>query len=108
MAGLKAQIDGIVSVSPGSPEIEFEGSWHSWGQLGDARRELAALLASAGLARDTRVAVVLRNRPEFVAAILELVAAEHCLVTLNPIFSDERLAADVQAVAAPAIVANRR
>jgi long-chain acyl-CoA synthetase len=108
MAGLRAQIDGILSVSPESPAIEFEGRWLSFAQLAAGRRELAALLEQAGLGAESRVAVVLRNRPEFVAAMLELIASQRCLVTLNSIFADDRIAGDIDAVAAPALVANPR
>src|SRR5688572_1435954 len=108
MARLREQIDGVLSGEPGSPMLAFEGRWHSRAQLADGRRERVELLEQAGLGSETRVAVVLRNRPEFVAAMLELIASERCLVTLNSIFADGRLAGDIDAVAARALIANPR
>jgi acyl-CoA synthetase (AMP-forming)/AMP-acid ligase II len=108
MTGLRAQIDGILSVSPESPAIEFEGRWISFAQLASGRRALDSILAQAGLGADARVAVALRNRPEFVVSILELIASGRCLVTLNPLFADERIAADIESVASPAVVASPR
>jgi len=108
VATLKSQLEGLVALSPDSPEIEFEGRWHTWGQLASGIRQLGALLDAAGLGADARVGVVMRNRPEMVASIMGLMAAERCLVTLNPLFPDDRLVGDIVNTEAPAIVATRR
>jgi len=106
MTTLRERIDGILSIAPDAEAVEFNRHWHTWGELHRAMRGLDKLLGDAGLGADARVGVVLRNRPENIASVLEVVASSRCLVTLNPILPDDRLAADVQAVQAPAVVAS--
>jgi acyl-CoA synthetase (AMP-forming)/AMP-acid ligase II len=105
MTTLREQIDGIMGVAPDAEAVEFNGRWHSWGELRRAMRQLGGLLSDTGLGEGARVGVMLRNRPENIASILEMVSSERCLVTLNPILPDDRLSADVAKVEAPAIVA---
>lgn len=105
MATLREQIAGIMSVSPDAEAVEFEKRWTTWGELHRAMQQLDRLLNDAGLGAGARVAVVLRNRPENISSILEIVSSKRCIVTLNPILPDDRLAADVAKVEAPVVVA---
>jgi len=106
MNSLRRQLDALAAIDPAAPSIEFERTWYSWGTIASAMRSLRDLLAQAGLPEHARVAVVLRNRPESACAMLEVLAADQSLVTLNAMYPDDKLAADVAAVQAPAVVAS--
>jgi long-chain acyl-CoA synthetase len=102
---LRSQLDALLSIDPSAPCIEFERHWFTWGALGGAMRELDGLLKEAGLGQDARIGVVLRNRPGLAIAMLEVLASERSLVTLNALYPDDKLAADLASMQAPAIVA---
>jgi acyl-CoA synthetase (AMP-forming)/AMP-acid ligase II len=50
--------------------------------------------------------VALRNRPEHVAAVLAVLAADRCLTTVNPLQPAERLAADIERADVPVLIAD--
>jgi long-chain acyl-CoA synthetase len=101
---LRELVTGVMKLEPEGPAIEFEGRWTNWSQLAAGMRQLDSLLGSADLGADARVGVLLRNRPQFAAAILEVVTSNRCLVTLNPVYPDDRVAADIEISAAPVVV----
>lgn len=93
-------------VDPTAPEIEFEGAWISWGALSAFADELDGVLRAAGLAESSPVGVVLRNRPEHVATILALLVSGRCVVTINAVQGDARLARELAELRLPVVVAN--
>lgn len=103
---LKQLIDGNLAIDPAAPAVEFEGVWHSWGELARSKEMISAQIAAAELGSGARIGVVLRNRPEFIGPILDIVANERCLVTLNPYLPDELLADDLKAAQVPLLILN--
>jgi long-chain acyl-CoA synthetase len=89
-------INVMLKLAPAEPFIEFEGAWYSWGEFAAAMAAIDALLSWAQVPAEGRIGILLRNRPELVSAILSTVARECCLVTLNTIGSEEKLAAEVE------------
>jgi long-chain acyl-CoA synthetase len=57
---------------PAQKAIEFNGEWFTWGWLAGVAQKLDQLLTEAGLGANTPVGLVARNRPHFVAALLEV------------------------------------
>lgn len=108
MADLGPLIAGVLALDPPAPAIEFEGRWESWGGLAARIAALEALYAPLGLGADARVGVMLRNRLPHLAALYGLVAGGRCLVTLNPLYPDATIAADIAALKLPLVVADRR
>jgi acyl-CoA synthetase (AMP-forming)/AMP-acid ligase II len=103
-AKLRELVTGVMGLEPEGPAIEFEGRWTTWSQLAGGMRQLDRLLGSGDLRDGARVGVLLRNRPQFAACILEVVTSNRCLVTLNPVYPDDRVAADIEKSAAPVVV----
>ena len=56
----------------GTPAIEFEGQWITWGGLAAIADALSRALRAGGLASDAPVVLVARNRPASIAALLGL------------------------------------
>ena len=106
MEVVRATIDGVLALEPATDALEFEGRWMTWGQLARAKSELERHLAPLG--RSGRVAVLMRNRPEIVGAILACISQGQCLVTINPVYPDDQVAEDLLDVEAPVIIACSR
>jgi long-chain acyl-CoA synthetase len=102
---LSAWIEGITTVDPEAPELEFEGRWRSWGDLTRAAASLETLLDDAGAGQGTRIGVLLRNRAPMVSLLLALFRSERCLASINASAPDDKLAEDIRRAAAPVLVA---
>lgn len=105
MTNLGEFVRGVVRLDPAAPAIEFKGDWRSWGDVAATMDGIDRALQQAGLGAGARVAGVLRNDPRVAAAILGVVTSDRCVVTLNPLFPDERLAADIVQLRAGAVFA---
>ncbi|MCE2391554.1 MAG: long-chain fatty acid--CoA ligase [Proteobacteria bacterium] len=105
---LSESIRAVWSIDPSAPAVEFEGRWHSWGELAELGTALDAELTRAGIGSNAAVGVLLRNGPGTVGALLGLLATQRCVVTLNPIQGAERLAGEVRRLRLPALVGAAR
>lgn len=94
----------ILSIDPEAPAIDAGGQWHSWKEIAEIGANVEAELQRAGLGEEARVGVLLRNRPAFVAVVAHLTLSRRCLVTLNPVYPDERVAADILEQATPIVI----
>jgi len=104
MTPWRALLREIVLLDPDAPSVEFHRHWYTWGEVSRAMADLARLLAAAALPESARIGVLQRNRPELVPVILEVLTSGNCLVTLNPLYPEERLAEDIVKVQVPVIV----
>lgn len=102
---LSDQIGRVLDLDPGRVAIRTaRGTW-TWG---DVRRVADAMNAhwdAAGLGRGARIGMLLRTRPAAIAAIVAGIIGGRCIVTLNPILPDAKLAAEIERLRLPAIVA---
>jgi acyl-CoA synthetase (AMP-forming)/AMP-acid ligase II len=108
MSTLSEQIHAVLALDPAAPAIEFEKQWTSWGELAAIMTGIGALLVAAGLPAGARVGVMMRNHVLNAATLLEVVASERCIVTLNAQLPDERLAEDIVAQKAPVVIGLER
>jgi acyl-coenzyme A synthetase/AMP-(fatty) acid ligase len=103
---MRATLEAVLEIDPAAQAIEFHRQWWSWDDLRSRKLAVEAAIARAGLGGEVRVGVVLRNRPEIVAAVLATVTTMRCLVTLNPTLPDAALAADIERLEIPVIIAS--
>lgn len=68
MALMTEKLRAIMALDPDRTEIDFEGHDYSWRQIAETVRAIENALEAMGLPADTRVGVMLRNRPGHVAA----------------------------------------
>ncbi|SFF77419.1 Acyl-CoA synthetase (AMP-forming)/AMP-acid ligase II [Novosphingobium sp. CF614] len=108
MSTLSEQIHAVLALDPAAPAIEFHKAWTTWGELAAIMAQIDSLLEGAGLPAGTRVGVMMRNNVLTAAALLEIVASDRCIVTLNANLPDERLAADIIAQKVPVVVGMAR
>jgi acyl-CoA synthetase (AMP-forming)/AMP-acid ligase II len=91
---LSERIARVFALDPAAPALEFERTWHPWGEL-SAMADTVAPHVEPG----ERVAVLLRNRPPQVGLLLALLRAGACVVTADPERGAARVRADLDALA---------
>lgn len=106
MAHITETLRATMSIDPARAEIDFEAQDYSWGDIARVSARIEQLLGAMALPAETRVGVMLRNRPGHIAAIIAVLSSDRCLVTLNPILPDDKLFADVERLGLPVIVAD--
>src|SRR5262245_37061321 len=99
---LSKRIADVLSLRKDARALEFEGHWHSWGEID----ELARGIESFGVRR-REVGILLRNTPAHVATLLGVLIGGGTVVVINPSLGDDRITADVDALRLPLIVGTR-
>jgi long-chain acyl-CoA synthetase len=77
--------------------LQRDGQWIPWGRVRALAEQLDEQLDAAGCGAGGRVAVVLGNRMESVAALIAILRGDRTLVTISPLQPVERLSADLAA-----------
>ncbi len=85
--------------------LQSGGHWISWGRIRTLTEQLDEQLSAAGCGAGGRVAVVLGNRMESVAALIAIMRGERTLVTISPLQPVQRLSADLLATQAAFVLA---
>ena len=85
--------------------LQQNGPWVSWGRVRALAEQLDEQLGAAGCRAGGRVAVVLGNRMESVAALIAIMRGDRTLVTISPLQPVERLSADLVATGAAFVLA---
>jgi long-chain acyl-CoA synthetase len=85
--------------------LECDGRWASWGSVRSLSERIDRELTAAGCQTGGRVAVVLPNRMESVAALIAIFRGGRTLVTISPLQPPDRLSADLAASAVSFILA---
>jgi acyl-CoA synthetase (AMP-forming)/AMP-acid ligase II len=104
MTDIVSRIAEVMHVGKAERAIVYRGDWWTWQ---DCRRFGDALDAMIATYLDpvpgTTIAVIMRNRPPQVAAILCALTRRYCLVPVSPLQSARRVAEELQALR-PAVV----
>ncbi len=104
---LSERIRQVLAVDPAAQAVEFEGRWHSWGELAEWLAGFERVIAAADLGPDEVVGILLRNRPAVVGALLAVLATHRCVVSVNPMQGPAKLAQELRALRLPVLVAHR-
>ncbi|MET0371520.1 MAG: long-chain fatty acid--CoA ligase [Sphingobium sp.] len=97
-------LNGVLAIDPDADVIDYHGKWYSWRQLGDTIAAIRGQLAGLGLGEGSRVGVMVRNRPSPFAAVLTAVSADACMVSINPLYPEERLIKDIGGLKLPVVI----
>jgi acyl-CoA synthetase (AMP-forming)/AMP-acid ligase II len=87
---LSRRIGQVLDLDPDAPAVEFDGRWHTWGEL-----RAAADAVAPHVVPGARVGLMLRNRPAQLGLLLGLLRAGACVVAVNPDRGDDRVKADL-------------
>jgi len=106
MSYLATQIAGVLALESDKPAVIFKDRKISWREVNRTAGALKAKLDGLGVPKAGGVGVMLRNRPQNYAAILGVVTGERCVITLNPIMPDNKVAADIRNLKPSVVVAS--
>ena len=102
---LSKRLKSIMAIDRDAVEVDYRGERITWGAIVQIVEGIESLLQTGGVGPAAPIGLLLRNRPEMFAAILASIANERCIVCVNPMQSDERLAADLESLRVPALIA---
>jgi long-chain acyl-CoA synthetase len=102
---LADRIRAILALDPQAPAIEYEGAWSNWQVLASIADGVENRLTEAGLGDGSPVGLILRNHPAMIGAMLGVLVANGCVVTINPSHGDSGLAEEIEQLAVPAVIA---
>ncbi|MDE2621394.1 MAG: long-chain fatty acid--CoA ligase, partial [Sphingomonadales bacterium] len=94
----------VLAIDPAADVLEFDGRWLTWGALDAQVTAIRELLTGLGLGADSRVGIMVRNRPDAIAAILAALTLDACFVSINPLLPEARLNADLATLKLPVII----
>ncbi len=94
------------AANPAASALEWNNTNWSYGELARARSGVSAALRRAGLARGDRVALLLRNSPQYVAALYGTLGAGGVAVALNALERSEVLARQITHSGARVLIAD--
>jgi long-chain acyl-CoA synthetase len=104
--GVRRSLDAALDAHPDAGAVAFAGSWRSWRWLERTMRAIDEALAQAGVGPGDAVALVVRNRPQHVAAIAAQLAGRRTTTMIYAAQSAAGIAADVGRVAVRAVLAD--
>src|SRR5690349_4788190 len=104
MIPISHRLRRVMDIDPAAPALEFERAWSTWGDLRSAADAIDEALSGLGLGEGAQVGILLRNRPAALGALLGVLRAGACVVTLNPLLGAERLRGDVLALGLPVLL----
>ncbi|NKI15982.1 long-chain fatty acid--CoA ligase [Spongiibacter sp. KMU-166] len=103
---ISSQIKQSLTDARLSNALEYQGNWFSWQDLSRHAGSLQQVLGHAGLGEGARVALVARNRPAHVAALLGLMASRYTTAMVYVAQPEQELAAELVNMAVPAVIAD--
>jgi acyl-coenzyme A synthetase/AMP-(fatty) acid ligase len=101
---LAERIRAVLALDPAAPAGEVRDRWYSWGELATLIEGIDAGLSAAGIGHDAAIAVMLRNRPSLLGAMMSVITSHRCVLTVNAIQGASKLLAELEGLRAPAIV----
>jgi acyl-coenzyme A synthetase/AMP-(fatty) acid ligase len=96
----------LLDMEPSSPLLQYDGFWTTVGDVRHMVTSLDAILREAGLAEGAKLGLVTRNRSPQVAVLVTSIATRRCLVPITSIQSDTGMAADVEKLGVPVLIAD--
>ncbi|WP_280266185.1 class I adenylate-forming enzyme family protein [Nocardia wallacei] len=100
---LVRRIADTLALQPDTHAIEFDDHWYTWRQLSDFAGRVRAFTTAHPRGR-RQIGILLRNRPEHVAALLGVLLGEGTVVVINPARGDHRTRTDIAALRLPLII----
>jgi long-chain acyl-CoA synthetase len=105
MTSIHGALGRLWGADDGDRMLECDGRWASWGSVRSLTERIDRELTASGCQTGGRVAVVLSNRMESVAALIAIFRGGRTLVTISPLQPPDRLSADLAASAVSFVLA---
>lgn len=104
MSVISDLLHGVLAIDPAADVIDYDNVWHSWAEFSGAIGAIQARLGRLGLGAGARVGVVIRNRPDALAAVMAVLGLDACVVSINPLLPEDRLVSDINSLRLPVII----
>lgn len=104
MSKIKTLVQGVMTIDPAAPALEYHRRWYSWGELNTVVSAVEAVFAANNVPAGARIGGLLRNCPEIASAIVAIITSDRCVVTLNPILPDDKLAPEIESLQVPVVI----
>jgi acyl-CoA synthetase (AMP-forming)/AMP-acid ligase II len=104
---VSSEIRARLTTRPEAKALEIDGNWRTWGEVNDVVGRIDAVLDAAGIGESTPVGVIGRNRLTHMAAILALLGRRRTIVFIHSLLPPAGLAADIEKLKLPALIADR-
>ena len=101
---LAERIRAVLALDPEAPAVEFEDRWVSWGELAALIDGIDTALSAAGLGEGAAIALMLRNRPSLLCAMISVITSRRCVLSVNAIQGAGKLREELRDLKAPALV----
>jgi len=98
------RLAAVLALRPDAHAIEFDGHWHTWGELAGPAARIAALTRAHAVDGQAPMGILLRNTPAHVTAFLGVLAAGGTVVAVNPSRGEERTRADLTELGLPLVL----
>src|SRR6202790_1550390 len=105
MTSIQEALGRLWKAADGARMLKGDGQWVTWGQGRALTERIDRELTTARCGPGGRVAVVLGNRMESVAALIAIFRADRTLVTISPLQPAARLRSDLVASGADYVLA---
>jgi long-chain acyl-CoA synthetase len=105
---LAPKIRENLSKNPDKPALEFEGVWHTWGDINRYVDKINSVLNDQRIPAEAPVGLVARNRPPQAAAILGAIAYDRAISMIYAFQTPETIAKDVTNLRLAALIAEER
>ena len=105
MTTIRQALNGLWEADDATPIIKQHDKWTTWGETRNLAETIDTQLTRVGCGENSRIGVVLNNRPESIAALIAILRAGRTLVTLNPLQPAARLGADLTGAAPDCVLA---
>ena len=105
MTSLSSIVRNVLTIEPSAPALEYEKTWHSWGELTAIIDAVETVLQENGIGPGARIGGILRNTPQIAAVIIGTIINDRCVVTLNPALPDAKLVNDIATLKTPVLIA---
>lgn len=104
---ISRRVTEVMKIDDTASALHYAGQWWNWGKVRHFGERLEAHMAHRLSPQPgTPVAVIMRNRPAHVTAILHILSRGYCLVPISSIQTPARIAEDVRAQHPPIVVAD--
>src|ERR1700681_691746 len=92
---------------PEAKALEIDGVWRTWGEVNEVVGRIDAVLDQNGIGESVPVGVIGRNRLTHMAAVLALLGRRRTVVFIHSLLPPAGLAAEIEKLKLPAIIADR-
>ena len=101
---LAERIHRVLALDSEAPAVEFEDRWYSWGEFESLMKGIDTALSAAGVGESAAVALMLRNRPSLLGAMMSVITSRRCVLSVNALQGPKKLLEEVEGLKPPALI----